>query len=212
MDGFGSIYAQASVQVSPRIRVFGGYSESISTFGQDQQNALLDGSDDVTGVAASGLQAAPLLSTSNFFGANQNLQQLHRLDMTATYLGEYDTVTVAVHRETSDPVGRQVSFIPPVTTSGIFGSVSETHQLSDTLNLTGFLQYGSNRTGLVASGSGDTVSVSAGIEKSFPRAISAYLRSPAAATRWAVGPLLALAIPGRAATRSTFTIGALKTF
>ncbi len=210
-DGFGSIFAQVSVQATPRIRVFGGYSESITTFDQDQTNALLDGGDSETGVAASALQAAPLLSTSNFFGANQNLQRLHRLDASATYLADFDTVTLSVHRQTSDPVGRQVSNLAPVTTSGVFASISERHLLSDTLSLTGLLQYGSNQTGLVASGSGDVVSVSAGIEKSFPRQINAYLRFGGSYT---VGgsTFAATGYSGQSPDESTITIGAVKKF
>ena len=210
-DGFGSIFAQVSVQATPRIRVFGGYSESITTFEQDQTNTLLDGADDQTGVAASALQAAPLLSTSNFFGANQNLERLHRLDASATYLGDLDTVTLSVHRQTSDPVGRQVSVLAPVTTSGIFASISERHQLGETLALTGFLQYGSNRTGLAASQNGDTISISAGIEKSFPRQISAYLRFGGTYT---VGgsTFAATGYFGQSPDENTVTIGALKRF
>ncbi len=210
-DGFGSFFAQASVQATPRIRVFGGYSESITTFEQDQTNALLDGGDDETGAAASVLQAAPLLSTSNFFGANQNLQRLHRLDASATYLGDFDTMTLSVHRQTSDPVGRQVSDLAPVTTSGIFASISERHQLTDTLSLTGFLQYGSNRTGLVATGDGDTISVSAGVEKTFPRQISAYLRFGGTYTVGGSG-FAATGYYGQSPDESTVTIGAVKTF
>ena len=210
-DGFGSILAQVSVQATPRIRIFGGYSESITTFDQDQTNTLLDGADDETGVAASALQAAPLLSTSNFFGANQNLQRLHRLDASATYLGDYDTVTVSVHRQTSNPVGRQVGTLAPVTTSGIFASISERHQLTETISLTGFLQYGNNQTGLVGSDDGDTISVAAGIEKSFPRQISAYLRFGGSYT---VGgsSFAATGFNGQSPDESTITIGALKKF
>ncbi len=162
-------------------------------------------------MAASALQAAPLLSTSNFFGANQDLQRLHRLDVSAVYLGDYDELTLSVHRQTSDPVGRQVGALAPVTTSGIFASISERHQLTETLTLTGFLQYGSNQTGLTGSDDGDTVSVSAGIEKSFPRRITAYLRFGGTYT---VGgnTFAATGFNGQSPNESTITIGALKTF
>ncbi len=210
-DGFGSIFAQISAQATPRIRVFGGYSESITTFDQDQTNALLDGGDDITGVAASALQAGPLLSTSNFFGANQNLQLLHRLDANATYLGDYDTVTLSVHRQTSDPVGRQVGTLAPITTSGIFASVSERHQLTETISLTGFLQYGSNRTGLTSSGDGDTISISAGVEKTFARQINGYVRFGG---NYTIGgsAFAATGYDGQSGNESTIIIGALKKF
>ena len=176
VDGFGSVFAQGSVQVSPRIRVFGGYSEGISTADQDLQNTLLDASSDATGVAASVLQAAPLLSGSSEFGGQQNLNHLHRLDLTATWLGNIDTVTFSVQRETTSEVGRQLNVSVPVTTNGTFGSVTEIHLLNDTLSLSGYFQYGINQSGLVANTSGDTVSFSVGLNKSFARELSAYVR------------------------------------
>ena len=210
-DGFGSFYAQGSVQASPRIRVFGGYSEGISTFDLDQQDTLLSGNTDATGAAASGLLAAPLLIGSNFFGANQNLSRLARLNLTATYLGDYDTVTISVQRETTTPVGRQVGVLAQISTSGIFGNVSERHQLTDTLDLTCFVQYGSSRTGLVAESSGDEVSVSVGIEKAFPRQLSAYLRF--GGNYYVSGSAVAAAgLRGLSGDQSDVIIGAVKRF
>jgi uncharacterized protein (PEP-CTERM system associated) len=180
VDGFGSAYVQGSVQVSPRIRVFGGYSEGISTFQQDVPNTLLDGTNDVTGAAASGLQASPLLQSSNFFGADQNLNRLDRLDASASYIGNWDTVTLSLQRETTRPVGRTTGQTEqastPLSTSGIFGSVSERHDLTPTLSLSVFVQYGTNSTGVAEQGSGQTLSVSASVEKAFNDRLSGFLR------------------------------------
>ena len=179
VDGFGSFYLQGSIQVSPRIRVFGGYSAGISTFEQDAQNTLLDGADGATGVAASALQAAPLLTGSNAFGANQNLNRTHRLDATATYLGNNDTVTLSAQRETTEPVGREVGSFAPVNTNGLFFNVSENHELTPLLGVTVFAQYGHNRTGLreiaTESDSGDTVSISAGLNRTFSSTLTGYI-------------------------------------
>ncbi len=177
VDGFGSIFAQGSWQATPRLRVYGGYSEGIATFDQDLQNSLLDTADEnVTGVAASGLIAAPLLAGSNFFGANQNLSKLKRANIAATWLGNWDVVTLAADYETTTPVGRSLFGFVPASTEGEFISVSERHELSETLALTGFIQYGRSRSGLLYSGTADSISVSAGIEKSFNRGLSAYAR------------------------------------
>ena len=118
---------------------------------------------------------------------------------------------LSVHRQTSDPVGRQVGGLAEVTTSGIFASISERHLLSETVSLTGFLQYGNNQTGLAASGNGDVVSVSAGIEKSFPRQVSAYLRYGGSYT---IGgsSFAATGYAGQSPDESTITIGAVKKF
>ncbi len=183
VDGFGSLYAQGSVQATPRVRVFGGYSEGISTEDQDLQDSLFDGSSE-TGVAASALQAAPLLSTNGSFAGNQNLNHLKRLDLTATYENDYDTVSIAIHRETTMQVGVPVfnGFGVPflnsanIQTNGTFGSVNEVHLLTPTITLNGYVQYGSNQSGAAGNASGDTVSFSAGVDKSFQQNIGAYLR------------------------------------
>ncbi len=176
VDGFGSLYLQGSVQASPRIRVFGGYSAGISTFEQDAQNTLLDGTGQETGAVASALEASPLLGGTNAFSANQNLNRLHRLDMTVTYLGNKDTVTASVQRETTDPVGRRIAGIAPVSTSGLFGSITERHELTPIMSLSAYLQYGSNRTGLLNYDSGDTISVSLEVERVFTDTLTGYVR------------------------------------
>ncbi len=176
VDGFGSAYVQGSAQVTARIRVFGGYSAGISTFEQDTQTMLLDTSNDATGAAATVLQAAPLLGGTNAFSANQNLNRLHRLDATATYLGVVDTVTASVQHETTSPVGRPVGYAP-ASTSGTFGSLTDSHELTPVMSLNLFVQYGSNRTGLLREGSGDTVSVSVGLNRSFSPTLTGYVRA-----------------------------------
>ena len=179
IDGYGSLYVQGSEQLSPRIRVFGGYSSGVSTFQQDEQDTLLDGAEGATGVAASALQAAPLLSGSNAFGANQNLNLTHRLDATVTFIGDYDTGTLSIQRETTKPIGREIGGFAPVRTDGLFVNASEIHQLTPTLSLTAFAQYGHNRTGLneniAGINSGDTVSVSVGVNQTFSATWTGYI-------------------------------------
>ncbi len=179
LDGFGSAFVQGSVQVAPTIRVFGGYSAGISTFQQDVQNTLLDSAADGTGAAASALQAAPLLQSDNAFGANQNLNRIHRLDVSASWLARRDTVTLSVQQETTDPVGRQVGPFTPVSTSGMFCSLTVVHELSPVLSLTGFVQYDRNRTGLVQGSAGDTgqtIAVSVGLDRTFTNTLTGYVR------------------------------------
>ncbi len=176
LDGFGSLFAQASVQVTPRIRVFGGYSEAISTFQQDLQTTLLNNNADVTGVAASALMASPLLQTTNFFGGDEYLSRVRRLDAAATYFGNRDTASISFEHERSTPVGHPLDDLVPVTTQGWFISGTERHQLTPTLSAGAFIQYGSNRTGLVDYGSGDTVSFSLSLDKIFTKTLTGYVR------------------------------------
>jgi uncharacterized protein (PEP-CTERM system associated) len=105
IDGFYSPYVYGSWQVTPRIRILGGYSEGITSFGQDQQNSLLSGSGDATGAAASGLTAAPLLSNGGFFGSNQGLNHNRRLTATATYTLDRDAFTLTLFQDRETAVG-----------------------------------------------------------------------------------------------------------
>ena len=216
LDGFGSAYVQGSVQATARIRVFGGYSSGISTYQQDQQAGLLDGglSDNTTGAAASVLQAAPLLQSDNSFGANQNLTRTHRLDASATYIGDRDTASLSVSQQMTTPVGRQVGQVAQVATRGVFGSVSLSHDLSPVLSLSGFLQYGSNRDGvsrLGAASEGQTVSVFAGLSRVFTNTLTGYLRFggtyPVSGSSFA-----ASGTQGLGGGETTVTLGAVKRF
>jgi uncharacterized protein (PEP-CTERM system associated) len=176
LDGFGSLFVQGSAQVTPRIRVFGGYSEGISTFQQDLQTSLLQNDSTVTGVAATALTASPLLQTTNFFGGNEYLSRVRRLDATATYLGNRDTASVSFEQEHTTPVGHPVGDLVPVSTSGWFVSGTERHEITPTLSAGAFVQYGHSRTGLVTYGSGDTVSFSLSLDKLFTQTLTGYVR------------------------------------
>jgi uncharacterized protein (PEP-CTERM system associated) len=105
IDGFYSPYIFGTWQITPRIHVLGGYSEGITSFGQDQQNSLLSGTANATGAAASGLTAAPLLSNGGFFGSNQGLNHDRRLTATATYTLDRDAFTLSVLQDRQSAVG-----------------------------------------------------------------------------------------------------------
>lgn len=211
LDGFGSLFVQGSAQVTPRIRVFGGYSEGISTFQQDLQTSLLDSSIDATGAAASALQAAPLLETSNFFGANEYLSRVRRLDATATYLGTRDTASLSFEQEHTSPVGHPIGELTPLSTSGYFISATERHDLSPTLSASAFAEYGSNRTGLSNLGSGDTVSFSVSLDKVFTQTLTGYVR---VGGTYVVGgsAYAATGYYGLSGEETDVTVGAVKRF
>ena len=215
VDGFGSVYAQGSVQATARIRIFGGYSEGISTQDQDLQNSLLDSTGLATGVGASALQAAPLLAGASAFAGNQNLNRTHRLDLTASWVANYDTVTLALHRDTTTEVGRPLYLQPNVratlNTSGTFGTLSESHALTPDLTLDATVEYGSNQSGLAGNSSGETLGVSVGLQKSFPRNLSAYIR---AGGNYFVGgsAIAAAGTRGQSGDQTTLIIGGRKTF
>jgi uncharacterized protein (PEP-CTERM system associated) len=211
LDGFGSLFVQAAWQVTPRIRLFGGYSEGISTFQQDLQTSLLDESPDTTGVAASALSTSPLLQSSNFFGANEYLSRVRRLDATATYLGSRDTATLSFEHEHTSPVGHPLGTLTPLSTSGWFVSASERHEISPMLSASAFAQYGHNNTGLSNLGSGDTVSFSVSLDKVFTQTLTGYVR---VGGTYVVGgsAFAAAGYYGLSGDETDVTVGAVKRF
>ena len=80
IDGESSPYVHGYWQITPKLRVFGEYSQGITTFEQDQQNELLSGTNDQTGAAASALLAAPLVNNASLFGSNQALSRCGTCD------------------------------------------------------------------------------------------------------------------------------------
>jgi uncharacterized protein (PEP-CTERM system associated) len=216
VDGFGAPYVQASYQLTPRLRVFGAYSEGISSFDQDAQNSLLYGGTDVTGERASTLLAAPLLDTSNSFGANQALSHERRLSATAVWIGDRDTVTAGVQHERDTEVGNPFRLYGPAyanvygtqgggfTTKGWVESASWRHDFTDTLSGYLYGQYGNSTSALLAQELGDSVSVSVELRKAFAWGLSAYVRYG--------GTYFVSGNAGPYGNDSTFTIGAIKRF
>jgi uncharacterized protein (PEP-CTERM system associated) len=195
VDGFGSPYVYGSWQVTPHIRVFGGYSEGIETFNQDQQDQLLAGNLDATGAFASGLVAAPLLGTTGLFAGNQALNRVRRFDADATYIGPRDTITASFYWERStivgNPFGLPTSVLqrlglnnPQLTLFGLEtdntsvnynAGVDWLHELSPTLTSNLYAGYDHSRNAAVISETSAAVIVSAGLQKSFTDTLSGAL-------------------------------------
>jgi uncharacterized protein (PEP-CTERM system associated) len=206
IDGFGSPFVQASLQVAPRVRVFGGYSEGITTFQQDQQNQLLSGASDVYGVPDTAALAAPLLTFSSAFGGNQQVDKLRRADLTAVWSDSRDVVTLSGQYEHTTPVGR--SLYGTASSDGVFVSLGATRSLSPEWTVDGFVQYGSNRVALKNAETADTITVSASVTRNFSKSLSAYIRFTGTYTLSGNNGVYY----GSYGNQNTITIGALKRF
>jgi uncharacterized protein (PEP-CTERM system associated) len=207
IDGIGSPFVQASLQVAPRVRVFGGYSEGITTFQQDQQNQLLSGTPDTYGGPDSAALAAPLLTFSSAFGGNQQVNKLRRLDATAVWSDTRDVVTLSGQYEHTTPVGR--SLYGTASSEGVFVSLGATRSLSPEWTVDGFVQYGSNRVALKNAQNANTITVSASLTRNFSKSLSAYIRFTGTYTLSGNTDGLYY---GSYGNQNTITIGALKRF
>ena len=187
IDGITSPYAYGYWQITPRVRIFGEYSAGISTFQQDQQNQLLSGTSDQTGVAASALIAAPLLDNGGLFGANQALSKTQRANANITYIADRDVITFTFNQQRSSLVGNtlglptsvlaefgisnaelaQFGLLTTQTSSTLSGILSWRHDLGP--SLTTDVQGGYNRNSVAQGARGDYSSAqfSLGLNKTF---------------------------------------------
>ena len=176
-DGYGAAFAKGSFQVSPRIRLYGGYSEGITTFQQDQQSQLLAGTEDVGGVPDTAALAVPLPSGTSSFGGNQQVSLLRRLDINAVYMLSRDTVTASLQDERLSPLGRRLPApYSQAPSSALFATLGWTHQLGPKWTFESSLQFGTSRLSVGGNASADTVAVSLGIDRKFTASLSGYAR------------------------------------
>ncbi len=177
VDGKGGVFAQGSWQVSPRIRVFGGYSEGISSSQQDAQNSLLSADATTTGASANRLVAGPLLDSASSAGADQQINAVKRLDMSASWLLDRDVLTLSLNHEDRAPVGNAMAGQPLALPSvSINASAGWQHDLRENLSLAVAANYNTSQSGFAGGGTLDTVSVSLGLTRVLNATLSASLR------------------------------------
>ena len=192
IDGITAPYVFGYWQITPRIRVFGSYSEGITTFQQDEQSQLLSGTNDQTGVAASALVAAPLVDNASLFGANQALTNTARANLSVTYITDRDVVTGAFNHQRSSLVGNllglpsnilalygisnaelaQFGLLTTQTSSTTYATLSWHHDIQE--NWSADAQIGYSRSSVAQAGFSDydAIQVSIGLNHTFSRTLT----------------------------------------
>jgi uncharacterized protein (PEP-CTERM system associated) len=195
IDGITAPYVYGYYQITPRIRVFGSYSEGITTFQQDQQNQLLSGTNDQTGVAASALVAAPIIDNASLFGANQALTNTARANLSITYVAERDVVTGAFDRQRASLVGNllglpssvlarygisnaelaEFGLLTTQTSSTTYATLTWRHDINETWSAD--TQIGYSRSSVAETGHSDydAIQFSLGINHSFSKTLTGRL-------------------------------------
>jgi uncharacterized protein (PEP-CTERM system associated) len=140
LDGFGSLFVQGSIALTPRLRLSGGYSEAISTTAQDLQTTLLDENPDRLASQNEPL-LAPLIFGSSAFGQQTDLFRVRRLDVTATLLGARDTIAVTLGREKDTLVASASPATAVDNDSGWTAGIDWTHDLARDWSLRVFAGY-----------------------------------------------------------------------
>jgi uncharacterized protein (PEP-CTERM system associated) len=195
IDGLTSPYAFGYWQITPRVRVFGAYSEGITTFQQDQQNGLLSGDANATGAIASANLGAPLINNASLFGANQALNRAERASVSLSYIADRDIVTASYNHQRSSPIANLLGLPNSVLAElGIsqaelarFGLLTDETSISTQANASWHrdwrpdlasdfqLGYTKNLVAQTTGGQYSSIGVSVAFTKTFARAWSARL-------------------------------------
>ena len=196
IDGISAPYAYGYYQITPALRVFGTYSQGISTFEQDQQSSLLSGTNDATGALASAVFAAPLLNSAQLFGSNQALNRTERASATLSYVAARDVVSVEFDHQRSSRITNLLG-LPPAELASLgiglaelaaygllqtntnvtsLATISWNHDLRPDLNSTVQLGYNRNNVALTSFGAYSSLQYSAALNKTFSDTLSGSLR------------------------------------
>ena len=192
VDGITAPYVFGFYQITPRIRVFGSYSQGITTFQQDEQSQLLSGTNDQTGVAASALVAAPLLNNASLSGANQALTNTARATVNVSYILDRDVITLAYNHQRSSLVGNllglpssvlarygisdaelaEFGLLTTQTSSSTFATLSWRRDVAPTWSADAVIGYNHSSVAETANNSYDSVQFSAGLNKNFTETLT----------------------------------------
>ena len=141
-DGLDVLNVDAAVQPTMRTRLFLRYSEGLTTQSEQLQNTLATSDFDQLGDPVDHTTGAPLLATSGLFGAQNSLYRSSTLSATATLVEERDVFTAGVVASRNTVVS--YSGLPDALGSnkGLYASLGWQRNLSPTLELSAFAQYG----------------------------------------------------------------------
>jgi hypothetical protein len=156
-DGFNALEFDGSWAPTARTRLFASYSEGLETQQEGLQNALASSDLDALGTPVDHTTGAPLFLSSDFFGEQSSLYRVRRLSFTGLLAFTRDTFSLTIEDEARKLVSSSGVVTGGLTGSntGIFGTVSWSHELSERLSSALFFQGGELR-GSTTAGSGTT--------------------------------------------------------
>ena len=175
-DGFNALSVNAAVSPTARTRLLVSYSEGLDTDAEQLQSTLATTDFDQLGNPVDHTTGAPLLlASTGLFGAQNNLYRTKRLSVTASLLRPVDVFSASVEAEDNRLVSS--SGLPNTlgNNNGVFGTLTWGHDLSPTLSLSSYGQYGL-RSATGGGGTQHVVNASAALVKALSETLSAQLR------------------------------------
>jgi uncharacterized protein (PEP-CTERM system associated) len=155
VDGFNQPWFDGSYALTARTRLYGSYSETLSSALESLQSAASTSVLDPLGNPIDPVTGAPLLLTNNFFSVQNNnvLYRLTNASLTATTLFDRDAVSLTVSYQDRKPVAQTAnaggSLATNGPTSGTYGAINWQHDLSPELRTAAYVQYGTTENSTV---------------------------------------------------------------
>ncbi len=174
-DGFNAFQLNGSLQPTARTRVYARYSEGLDTDAEQLQNGLATADFDQLGNPVDHTSGAPLLlGTTGIFGAQNNLYRTKRVSLTGSLLQDRDVFSTTIDAEDNRLVSSNGLPNQLGSNRGVFASFTWSHELSPTLSLSSFVQYGVRDA--QQAGTQRIISGSTALVKALSETLSAQLR------------------------------------
>jgi uncharacterized protein (PEP-CTERM system associated) len=177
-DGISALYVDTSYQIAPRLLLFGGYSEGLTTSQQQLQDTLLLSRLDQAGNFVTGTTGTPVLFGNNFTGSQNDLERTKQLNATLAYVLDRDTLTASVNWISQTLVTSTQLSTANQSDRGTYGSLNWTHQLTPSLQSSAFVQYGTRELATAANGTINETpyTVSVALNKTFSDTLTGFVQ------------------------------------
>jgi uncharacterized protein (PEP-CTERM system associated) len=156
-QGNSSFYLNGTYAPSADTRVYARYSQGVGTTAQNLQTAVTSSTVGPTGVVIDRTTGQPVLLTNNFFITQTGVFRTTSASATGVLLWPRDLFSLSLtYQETTQLTNGVASAGIAGTSSsssGKFGSLAWTHDVSDDLHTNALVQYGTNSGTGVTSGS-----------------------------------------------------------
>jgi uncharacterized protein (PEP-CTERM system associated) len=180
-QGNSSFYLNGTYAPTADTRIYARYSQGVGTEAQNLQAAVASSTVSSTGVVIDRTTGQPVLLTNNFFVTQTGLFRTTNASANAVLLWPRDLFTLSVTYQETSQLENGVASAGIVgsssSSSGKYGSLSWSHDLSDDLHTNALVQYGYNTgtnpgTGVVSNGNQGSLLVNAGMSYSISDTLS----------------------------------------
>jgi len=177
-QGNSSFYLNATYAATENTRVYARYSQGVGTEAQNLQTAVNSSTVNSFGVTVDRITGQPVSPNNNFFVTQTGVFRTTSGSISAVLLHPRDLYNVSLQYQETTQLTGGAAGVPGSSgsTTGGYGSVAWTHDLSDDLHANALVQYGINNnsnSGVGATNqSGSSFLVNAGLSYSISDSLS----------------------------------------